>query len=189
MALELLDYRGTGLVLALAGGALVGESDHRRLIRPRGGALDYAHLVADGYRAALEHTRKHALARHDAVAHGLVNCAVAVALLAYLRHFEQHLAAAQQSAHGEAAEVEAADDQVLAEVAVDHLRAPGAEGLYLVGAEQADLAVPFPGVRVAVYAPLGSKVSAVNITLLYALFGAGTYCEYGTHMIILQSVT
>ena len=112
-----------------------------------------------------------------------------MALLAYLRHFEQHLAAAQQSTHGEAAEIKAADNQVLAKVAVDHLRALRAEGLYLVGAEQADLTVPFPGVRVAVYAPLRSEVSDVNIALLDAFFGTGTYSKYGTHIIILQSVT
>ena len=47
------------------------------------------------------------------------------------------------------------------------------QGLYLVGAEQADLTVPFSGVRVAVYAPLGSEVSAVNIALLDAFFGTG----------------
>ena len=66
-------------------------------------------------------------------------------------------AAAQQRAHGQGAEVEAAHDQVLAEVAVDHVRALRAEGLYLVGGEQAHLAVPAPGVGVALNAPVGDE--------------------------------
>ena len=112
-----------------------------------------------------------------------------MALLAYLGHLQQHVAAAQQRAHGQGAEVEAAHDEVLAEVAVDHVRALRAEGLYLVGGEQAHLAVPVPGVGVVLNAPVGDEFAHPDVALLYALFLAYTYGKYGSHIFSLQSVT
>ena len=79
-ALQLTGYRGAGEVLALACGALVGEGYHRRLIGPGSGPLGNDHLVAHCYGPALEHARKHALARHDAVAHRFIYIAPGIAV-------------------------------------------------------------------------------------------------------------
>ena len=148
---------------------------------------DDSHFVPDGDRTRLKNAGENAFARHDAVAHFLIYLAVAVALLAYLRHFQQHIIAAQERSDRESTEVEALHDEVLTERAGDDVCPALIERLYLVRAQQAYLPVPFPGVRVAVNAPFGREMRGADVLLLYTLAVARADRYYLSHGLILLS--
>ena len=147
----------------------------------------YHHFVSDGDRTWLKNTGENTLVRHDALAHLLIYLAVGVALLANLRHFQQHIVAAQERADRERAEVKALHDEVFAERAGDNVRPAGVERRYLVRAQKAYLPVPFPGVRVAVNAPFGREVRGFDILLLYSLAVARADRYYFSHGLTLLS--
>ena len=110
-----------------------------------------------------------------------------MALLAYLRHFQEHIIAAQERPDRQRAEVEALHDEVLTERAGDNICPALIERLYLVRTQQAYLPVPFPGVRVAVNAPFGGKVRGADVLFLYSLAVARADRYYLSHGLILLS--
>ena len=63
----------------------------------------------------MEHFAEDALSRHDAVAHLVVDGAAGMAFLADLGELEHHVARAESRANRQALQVEALDDDVLAE--------------------------------------------------------------------------
>ena len=112
---------------------------------------------------------------------------MAVALLAYLRYLQQHIAAAQQRAHGQRPEVEALDHKIFSEGTGNDVCPTFIEGLYLVGTQKTHLSVPAPGVRVAVNAPFGGEVRGIYIVLLQTLTVARTYGYDLSYAVILLS--
>ena len=177
---EHLHDERAALVLPLAPAALVRKGDDRsaqRRIFRRG---QKGHFVADTNLAALQHPGKYALSGHDALAGLLLDDAVVVALLADLGHLQHHVADGEAAGDGQAAEVEALDDEVFAEGAVVH---PDllAERLDLLGAEQAHLPVPVSAVGVAHDAPFRGQDSAWHLGLDGAALGAGADRQNFSH--------
>ena len=78
------------LVLALTARTLVARRDDGGIKRQL--AFEKAERIAGSQRAAMQHARKHALTRHDAVADRRIDGAVRMALLANLRDFEDDIA-------------------------------------------------------------------------------------------------
>ena len=145
-------------------------------------ALFDDHLVADCDRARLYYPGKDTLARHDAVAHLLIYLAVTVALLAYLRHLKQHVAASEQSSDGQRAKIKALDHEVFAKRAGNNVCSLFVEGSDFIGAQQTYLSVPFTGVCIAVNAPFGCKVCAFYVAFLQSLAFACTHRDYFSHV-------
>ena len=110
-----------------------------------------------------------------------------MALLAYLRHFQQHIVAAQERPDRERAKVEALHDEVFTERAGDDVCPALIERLYLVRAQQAYLPVPFTGVCVAVNAPFGREMRGADVLFLYSLAIARADRYYLSHGLILLS--
>lgn len=106
---------------------------------------------------------------------------MAVTLLAYLRYLQQHIAAAQQSADGECAEVKTVHNKVFTERARDDVRAALVECVCFFRAQKAYLPVPFSGVCVAVNTPLGRKMCGFDVVLLYAFTVACAYRDNFSH--------
>jgi len=120
--------------------------------------------------AAVEHLREDALFRHDALAHGLVDRAAGVALLADLRELQNDVVAAEARAERQRAEVDARDDEVFPKGPVRHLRAARAKGFDLVEGQQRHLPVPVAGVGVVFDAPVGDEIRRADVRLLRPLF-------------------
>ena len=117
----------------------------------------------------MEHAGEDALARHDALAHLLIDRAAGVALLADLRELEHDVVAAKLRADGECAEIITLDDEIFAERAVDDLGAARAEGFDLLVAQERDLAVPLAGVGIVFDAPVINKLRRTDILLFGSL--------------------
>lgn len=97
----------------------------RRALVARGHNADleaqpHVHTALD--RTPAQHAGEHALARHDAVAHALPNCAAMVTFLSDLGDFEQRVSAPEPRADRQTAEVDALDQQVFPERTVGHAR-------------------------------------------------------------------
>lgn len=169
------DDCGSAFVLAFTARALIRKRDDRRLPRTRRFARLNHHFIAHVNRAGLQNAGKNALARHDAVAHLLINLTMAVTFLANLRHFQQNTSAAQQRSHRQGAKIKAIDHEVFAERAGNDPRALLVEGGNLVRAQQADLPMPLTRVGIAVDAPVHLEIAAVHVVLLNAAAITGTY--------------
>ena len=112
----------------------------------------------------MENLGKDPFPRHDAVAHLVVDGAMGVALLADLGQFQHHVVADEARADGEAFQVEALDDDVLAERPMAHFGAAVLECLDLLVGQKAHLAVPRRSVGVALDAQLGlSSMTACSV--------------------------
>ena len=111
---------------------------------------------------------------------------MAVTFFSDLRHFQQHIAAAQKRADGKGTKVKPVDDEVLAECAGHDVRAPLIERLDLVCTQQADLTVPPACVRIAVDTPIDREMSGMHVVLLDALALACAHSDYFTHDFTLR---
>lgn len=98
-----------------------------------------------------------------------------VALLADLSQLQHHVAAGEARADGEALQVEALHDDVLAEGTVSHVGPARLEGFDLLVGQKAHLAVPRPAVGVALDAPIGLQLDGVLLGFLDSLDVARAY--------------
>lgn len=98
-----------------------------------------------------------------------------VALLADLGQFQHHVVADEARADGEAFQVEALDDDVLAERPMAHFGAAVLECLDLLVGQKAHLAVPRRSVGVALDAPVGPKLDDGLLGFLDSLDIARAY--------------
>ena len=178
--LKHLRRQRAALVLALAAAALVGQGDDGS---PQGRVLQRGQerdLVADMDLAAVQHPRKYALAGHDAFAGLLFDDAVVVALFADLGHLEHDVADGKPAGDGQGAEIKPFDDQIFAECAViDPNFLPELRDLF--GAEQADLTMPVPAVRVADDAPFRGQNGVVHRRFGSPALGAGADGQKFSH--------
>ena len=156
------------LVLALAAAALVAGRDNGRV--KGDGLFHELQRHARFQRAAVQHAREDALARHDAVTDHGANRAALVAGLANLRDLQHHVARAQARADGQLAEMEAVRHDVLAEGTEFHVYALLAEVDDLLLAQQADLAMPVTRMGIAADAVLRDEECLLHGLLQRALF-------------------
>lgn len=138
--------------------------------------------VALAHHPAAQHPREHALAGHDAVAHGLVDVAFVVAFLADLGDFEERRAAhGQARAHGQQLHGDALGGQVLGEVAGHeggHLLLHPADAL---DGQQADLALP-AAVGVARHPVVLAQLHAADLLLALVLDRTDAHRVNGAHV-------
>ena len=111
---------------------------------------------------------------------------MAVAFFPDLRHFQQHIAAAQKRPDGKCTKVKPVDDEILAECAGHDVRAALIECLDLICAQQADLTMPPACVRIAVDAPIDREMSGMHIVLLNTLALACAHSDDFTHDFTLR---
>ena len=137
--------------------------------------------IALADRATRKHSGEHAFPGHDAIAHAMVDRAVAVALFSDLRDLHAHVVAGKLGADGECLYVDALYDEVLAELAVDHFGAAGLEILDALERQQAYLAMPFARMGIADDPEIGFDGSRTHVGLLHALRLAYAYSLHSSH--------
>ena len=129
----------------------------------------------------MQHTAEHAFTGHDTLAHFLIDRAAGVALLADLRELKNHITALEFRSDGERAKIKPGDDEIFSERAEFHLRAPRAERLDLLKAQQRNLPMPFPRVGIILDAPVLNESGGADVDLLRALFFADAHSEHLSH--------
>ena len=113
---------------------------------------------------------KNPLMRHNACADALADGACLVAFLADLRYLQHHITALQNGTHGKGCTVDAVYKQVFPKSAVTDTGPQQVELLYLLIAEQTDLAMPVAGMRIPVYSPVRPEDCGMDISFLCSLF-------------------
>ena len=153
-------------VVALAARALVAHREHGRHDEA---VLHQDDAVAGRDLAALDDLREDALARHHAVTRLVEDGAAVVTLLADLGHLEKRLSGVEPRPDRQLVEHEPLGGHVLAERAGVDGRAGGQHLLDALVGQQAHLAVPGPGVRVALDPVVDDERDGLDGLLAHAL--------------------